>query len=291
MALILVSLTACSDNNDPATSFPNINLKKTPLFHYTTVGTLIEAPVNYPEVWNRDALQQLGIRRIVMYSKGGKNPEDTLMQFRFDYSDNWKKLAYSDYKNDKQLRLITKGHIDYKPNESQGTIVFSQFFGVKKEMETRIQQVDGGFLLLRSKSQQRYDSTWVIGSFSQPEAIVSKIGNSIFSVELFMPEGSGSNDIRRALNRVPMLKNGFQAAQCSVVFMEKNKPKNAFLLNETNSQVAKIKEWTYQDDQIATYKEWLGSSVIRDISWHYGESQLPDYVVIDRNTYFYRYEK
>lgn len=291
MALILVLLTACSDNNNPSTSFPKINLKKTPLFHYTTVGTLIEAPVNYPEVWNRDALQQLGIRRIVMFSKGGKNPEDTLTQFRFDYSDNWKKLAYSDYKNDKQLRLITKGHIDYKPNESLGTIAFSQFFGVKKEMTTHIQQVDGGFLLLRSKSQQRYDSTWVIGSFSQPEAIVSKIGNSIFSVELFLPEGSGSNDIKRALNRVPMLKNGFQAAQCSVVFMKQNKPQNAFLLNETNSQVAKIKEWTYQDDQIATYKEWLGSSVVRDISWHYSESQLPDYVVIDRNTYFYSYEK
>jgi hypothetical protein len=72
--------------------------------------------------------------------------------------------------------------------------------------------------------------------------------------------------------------------------MLNNKPQNAFLLNETNSQVAKIKEWTYHDDQISTYKEWLGNTVIRDMSWHYSESQLPEYVVIDRNTYFYRYE-
>ncbi len=286
-----MSLSACSGDNEKSTTFPEIDLQKTPLFHHTTVGTLIEAPVNYPEVWNREALEELGIRHIVMYSKGGKNPEDTLMQFRFDYSNNWKKLTYSDCKNDKQLRLITKGTVNYKPNNSKGNIQFTQFFGVKKTMETRIQKVDSGFLLLRSKSQQRYDSTWVIGSFSQPKAIVSKIGNSIFSVELFMPEGSSSKDIQRALNNVPMLKNGFQAAQCSVTFMLHDKPQETFLLNETNSQVAKIKEWTYKGEQISAYKEWLGNSVIRDMNWHYSDSQLPDYVVIDRNTYFYRYEK
>ncbi|MES2554920.1 MAG: hypothetical protein V4604_02155 [Bacteroidota bacterium] len=291
IALVLVSLSACSGDNEKSTTFPEIDLQKTPLFHHTTVGTLIEAPVNYPEVWNREALEELGIRHIVMYSKGGKNPEDTLMQFRFDYSNNWKKLTYSDCKNDKQLRLITKGTVNYKPNNSKGNIQFTQFFGVKKTMETRIQKVDSGFLLLRSKSQQRYDSTWVIGSFSQPKAIVSKIGNSIFSVELFMPEGSSSKDIQRALNNVPMLKNGFQAAQCSVTFMLHDKPQETFLLNETNSQVAKIKEWTYKGEQISAYKEWLGNSVIRDMNWHYSDSQLPDYVVIDRNTYFYRYEK
>src|SRR3990167_2479462 len=279
IALVLVSFSACTDGNGKSTTFPEINLQKTPLFHYTTVGTLTEAPVN------------LGIRHIVMYSKGGKNPEDTLMQFRFDYSDNWNKLTYSDSKNDKQLRLITKGTVSFKSAKWNGEIVFSQFFGVKKAMKTYIKQTDSGFLLLRSKSHQQYDSTWVIGSFSHPEVIVSKIGNSIFSVELFMPEGSSNKDIKRALDNVPMLKNGFQAAQCSVVFMQDNKPQNAFLLSETNSQVAKIKEWTYKDNQISTYKEWLGNSVIRDMSWHYDDSQLPDYVVIDRNTYFYSYEK
>ncbi|MDH4472225.1 MAG: hypothetical protein QE487_06435 [Fluviicola sp.] len=291
IGLFLVSLTACTDHNDISTDFPAINLKKTPLYHYTIVGSLIEAPVNYPEAWNREALKQLGIRHIVIHSKGGKNPEDTLMQFRFDYSNDWKKLAYSDCKNDKQLKLITEGTITYRSEQSSGEIVFSQFFGVKKAMKTRIQQTDDGFLLLRSKSQQRYDTTWVIGSFSHPKVIVSKIGNSIFSVELFMPEGSSSKQITQALESIPMLKNGFQAAQCSVVFMQHNKPQSAFLLNETNSQVAKIKEWTYKGDQILTYKEWLGNSVVRDMSWHYTDSQLPDYAVIDRNTYFYRYEK
>lgn len=291
IALILVLLAACTDQPGSSATFREIDLQKTPLFHYTTIGTLIEAPVSYPETWNRDALQQLGVKHIVMYSKGGKNPEDTLMQFRFDYSDNWKKLAYSDCKNDKQLRLVTEGKVNYKINDPEGTIEFSQFFGVKKNMKTRIQQVDDGFLVLRSKSQFRYDSTWVIGSFTQPKAIISKIGNSIFSVELFMPEGSSSKDIQRALDRIPLLKNGFQAAQCSVVFMENDKPHSAFLLNESKSQVAKIREWTYKDDRILTYKEWLGSSIIRDMSWHYSDSQLPDYVVIDRNTYFYSYEK
>ena len=290
IVLILVSVTACTGDDDDIKTFPTINLQQTPLYHYTTVGTLIEAPVNYPDTWNRDALRKLGIRHIVMYSKGGKNPEDTLMQFRFDYSDNWKKLSYSDCKNDKQLRLITEGTINYKPNEPKGDIVFTRFFGVKKTMETRIQKIDDGFLLLRSKSQQRYDSTWVIGSFSKPKAIISKIGNSIFSVEIFMPEGSSNKEIASKLESIPLLKNGFQAAQCSVVFMQNGKPQSAFLLNETNSQVAKIKEWTYHGNQISTYKEWLGNTVIRDMSWHYTETQLPEYVVIDRNTYFCRYE-
>lgn len=285
-------LAACSENTPETTHFKTINLSETPLFHLSQIGTFSEPPTQFPEVWNREALHKMGIQRVTLVAKGGKNPDDTLEIIRFNYSNNWKKLRYSDKKNDDQMPYSSRGEIHYSADSgSEGEIQFDELFGMKKSSKTNIQQTENGYMLLNAKRFNRFDTTWVIGSFLQPKAIISKIGKSIFSVEVFLPDGSSNKDIERAFQQIPQLAGGYSSAQCSVVFTSEGKPMSAFQLNESFIQVAQTREWTYKKLQLTAYTEWFGSSTVREIAFHYEKNvQLPASVTIDRNTYFCHYE-
>lgn len=288
----LLLLAACSENTPETTHFKTINLSETPLFHLSQVGAISEPPTQFPEIWNRNALRKMGIRGVTLIAKGGKNPDDTLEMIRFSYSNDWKKLRFIDKKNDANAPFSSRGEINYhSANSASGEIQFEELFGIKKQSNTSIQAVKNGYLLLNAKRFNRYDSTWVIGSFLQPEAIVSKIGKSIYSVDVFLPDGSSNKDIERAFQRIPQLAGGFSSAQCSVIFTSGGKPVSAFQLNESFSQVSQTREWTYDKELLTGYTEWFGNTTVREIKLSYeNSSQLPASVTIDRNTYFCHYE-
>lgn len=291
ISVFVLLFFSCSPESSGARKFKRIDLETSPIFHYANIATLNEAPVSFIETWNRPALKKMGVHRITLFSKGGKNPDDTLERITFDYSDNWRTLSYEGFKFDEAPEAWTVGVLSIPDHNQTGQILFSRHFGIDKQLKTIVQPLDDGFLFLRSKSGNRYDSTWVMGTFDHPKAVVSKIGKSVFSVELYLPEGSSTNDIIRRFRQLPVTDGNLGTAQCSVIFTKSGKPQRAFLLNDQFSQVAKIKEWTYtSDNNIATYQEWMGTTLTRDMSWHYGKSQLPEYTVIDRNTYFYHYE-
>jgi len=287
----LILLVSCTETPNREKSFKKIDLKKTPLFYYAYMGSLFESPVSFIETWNREALKAIGIKHIHYYSKGGDNPDDTLSETEYTYSNNWKTLTYNSVTFESTVQLKSNGTLILSDNPAIEHIHFTQLYGIKKQLKTTIKPVESGFLLLHAKRNDVYDSTWVIGSFAQPEAIVHKIGNSIFSVELFLPEGSSKSEIIQHFDKLPMTDSLLAAIQCTVTFMSDDKPQRSFLLDERFSQIAKIKEWTYtKDNGISTYREWTGTSLTHDIQWHYGNSQLPTYATIDRNTYFYSYE-
>lgn len=288
----LLFLTACSESTPETTHFKTINLSETPLFHLSQIGAFSEPPTQFPEVWNRVALHKMGIHDITLVAKGGKNPDDTLEIIRFNYSGNWKTLRYSEKKNDGQMPYSSRGEISYTSDDSaESEILFDELFGMKKTSKTNVIQTENGYLLLNAKRFNRFDTTWVIGSFLQPKAVISKIGKSIFSVDVFLPDGSSNKDIERAFRQIPQLAGGFPSAQCSVIFTSGGKPVSAFQLNESFSQVAQTREWTYKKQLLTGYTEWFGSSTVREITFHYeSDSQLPASVTIDRNTYFCHYE-
>lgn len=280
---------ACNATTGTDKTFHRINLSETPLYLYPTISSLCEAPVSYPETWNREALMKLDIHRIVMYSKGGKNPDDTLEKITFSYDSNWNRLSYTGYKYNESSSAWTSGKIT--GSYSDGKIQFIRHYGISKNMEIKMQAVPNGYMLLHSKTNLNNDTTWVMGTFEKPKAIISKIGNSLFSVDLFLPEGSSTSDIIALFKSFPETGGEPGSARCTITFTESGRPQRTFLLNEVFSQVAKVREWTYTaDNNIATYNEWTGNVLTNQMTWHYGKTQLPDYTIINRNTYFYHYE-
>lgn len=290
---LLIVLTGCSGDSKKTTKqFRDIDLKTTPLFHYSQAGTFLDPPTTFPEVWNRVALKKAGIHQITLVAKGGKNPDDTLEMIRFKYAADWKKLSFMGTKNDANTPFRSRGEIHYASDVTpEADIQFEELFGMQKLSKTTIQKTTNGYLLLIAKRFNRFDTTWVVGSFLQPKAVISKIGNSIFSVEVYLPDGSSNKDIARAFEGIPQLTNGYSSAQCSVVFTSNGRPVSAFQLNDSFSQVAQLREWTYKNQQLTSYTEWFGNTTVRAVVLHYEQSaQLPTSITVDRNTYFCHYE-
>ncbi len=287
----LILLVSCTETPNKEHLFKTIDLTKTPLFHYAYLSSIYESPVSFVETWNREALKKAGIKRILLFSKGGENPDDTLNEITYRYSNNWKTLNYTSITHESTVKLKSTGTLTISNKSSEETILFTQLFGIKKQLKTTVKPIKAGFLLLHAKRNTSYDSTWVIGSFSQPEAIVHKIGNSIFSVELFLPDGSSKSEIIQHYERLPMVDSQLGVTQFIVTFTANRRPQRSFLLDERFSQIIKVREWTYNKNHaIATYREWTGNTITQDMQWYYGESQLPDYATFNRNTYFYSYE-
>lgn len=286
---ICLFLYACENEPTEPILFDNYDPSKATLLYESFVMNIDEAPVHFIDTWNKSVIQQTGIKSITLYTKGGKNPEDTLEKKIFRFSEDAKTMNYADYRYDETPNNWSKGTI--KTSNSQGSIEFDNYYGIKRKTKTKIIETKEAILFLRTKSNNSFDSTWVVGSLEQPKKIISKIGKSLYSVELFMPSGSSNSQIENAFKSLGYSDQALLLAEKTVVFVEKGKPVNAFSLNETYSQVAQIRSWTYnKEQQLTLYEEQMGNTVTKSISFTYRKDQLPATMTIDRKLYFYSYE-
>lgn len=291
VSLIICCFTSCETGTTINKTYPGFAPAKMSIFNNSFIANSDEAPIFFLDIWNRNAIRILGIRRITVYCKGGKNPEDTLEKRIFDFKDQAQQLNYSDYRFDETADVWSAGSI-YFDEHNGGEIKFSQHFGIKKNNVTRITPQGSSYLLLREKSGNRYDTTWVEGSFDHPKAVISKIGKSLFSMEVFVPEGSSTSEIATAFRRYAFPKEELALSEKTVVFTSNGKPLTAFALDENFSQVSQLKTWSYlKNGNLEHYEEYVGITPVRTITWTYRRTDnLPESMTIDRKQYFYAYE-
>lgn len=291
---ILVLAFAFTHCSSPATTdrtFSNYDPAKRSLLNYTFIGAVDNAPVHALETFDRAVINDLDIKSITIFSKGGKNPEDTLEKRQYSYSDQAKQLHYTDYRFDETPNIWSDGKLDFNWKEGNGNIVFTKNFGVQRSHKTKIERIKNGYLFLREKLANRIDSTWIYGDLKLPDKVITKIGNSLYSVEIFLPEGSSTSQIESVFNNLGFTQQSLMLAEKTVVFTKNNRPTSAFLLNEFFSQIAQTKKWVYDKQQnLIQYDEYVGNTTTRSISWSYREDLLPDMMTIDRKQYFYSYE-
>ncbi len=292
--MLLVGLLAysCTPAKTGSNEFSDYQPSEERILNAPFIGQLEDAPVHFADLWNRKTIDKLGITRITIYSFGGKSPEDTLEKKVFSFSDHGHKLDYLDYKFDETPAVWSKGTANWTSDENILNLSFSKHFGIDRKLTTKVQRTEDGFMILRKKSLDRYDTTWIKGTLENPNLVLTKIGKSVFSVDVYLPEGASTTDIEYAFAKLHLSPNDLLLTQKNVVFMKKGRPISAFLLNESFSQVSQTKSWKYDENEnLIGYEETIGNSTVRSISWKYRKDLLPESVTIDRNTYFYHYEK
>ena len=288
---VLFLIYSCGTPETGDRIFPEVAIDETPFIRNAFVSTIDEAPVAFVTSWNHLALKKAGITSITMFSKGGKNPDDTLDKLVLTYSKNWTALLYQGFKFDETPTVWTSGKFSAAAKGHPGEIIFKRHYGIDKLLTTSIEVIDNGYRLLRRKTDSRFDTTWIFGTLTEPEAVASRIGKTLFSIDLYIKNGSSTQEIMAAFKKLPFDPADITSAQCTVIFTESGRPKEAFLLSDNFSQIAKTKAWTYNaNHSIKTYQEWMGTSLVKDMVWEYGRSQLPEKLTIDRKTYFYRYD-
>lgn len=250
-----------------------------------------EAPTRFIDLWNRKTIQSLHIQQIDVFTFGGKKPTDTLEKQVFSFKNKGEKLDYTDYKFDESPSIWSQGSLNWSKNGKLLDIKFNRHFGINKQTHTTFEKTDDGYLVLKKKTMNRYDTTIIVGTLDQPQSVVSKIGKNIYSIDLFLPVGSSTEDIKNAYNKLNYSYDETLFAQRSIVFTENGRPVNAFLLNDEFRQVSQSKVWEYdKHGSLEFYEEYIGNSVVRSMKWTFNEDLLPESVTIGRKQYFYAYQ-
>ncbi len=282
-------LFSCKENTQNNKEFHHYQPIKQPLFHFYAIGDIEDAPVNFMDVWNRETIAHLGIQSIDLVVKGGQNPEDTIEKRIFQFSSHAKNLKCLDYKYDESPDIWSVGELNWKNDNL--TIHFTRHFGLARNLQTSIRKTPAGFLVLRQKKSGLADSTFVYGTIEHPSAIVTKIGKSIFSVQIFMPQSSSTSELAAAFTKYGLDMNDLLNVDKSVIFLDKGLPVSAFQLDENCSQISQIKTWEYSDKlQLINYKEYIANSVIREMEFVYRNDGLPSSMNINGKTYLYSYQ-
>lgn len=284
-------LTSCTSNKEPAKSYSNYNPKKAPLLNPYFVDLTEEAPTRFADLWNRKVINDLEINEVMLYTFGGKNPSDTLEKRIFTFSERGRNLDYKDYKFDESPAIWSQGELIWSNSYHHLNISFNKHFGINRLSTASISKTKDGFLVLKRKALDRFDTTFVKGTLEQPKSVVSKIGKNIFSIDVFLPEGSSTDDIKAAFDTLAYTSEDLIFAQKNVIFIENNKPTGAFLLNEAFSQVTQTRLWEYDTNgNLTLYEEYIGNATIRSITWTYRDDLLPKTITIGRKQYFYAYK-
>ncbi len=291
LLLCCLFLYSCTQKTATSRTWPKLDAVEYPVLYPAFVAGMDEAPLDFPAPWNVETLKKMGVRSIVLYNKGGRNPEDTLEEITLTFTNNWSFLHYKGYKFDETRTPRTTGRIQLPGKQTDGEIYFRKHLGIVKEHKTIVRPTENGFLCLQKRANARFDTTWIQGTLQQPEFVASKIGNTLYSIDLYIKYGSSTSQIGEAFSQLPFSPESISRAQCSVIFTRNGRPIDAFLLYENFVQIIRTKAWTYNSDHtLASYQEWLGNSVIKTMSWQYGESTLPTHLIVNRKTYFYHYQ-
>lgn len=284
-------LISCAPKPETAKSFGNYNPKKVSILNPYFIDLTEEAPTRFADLWNRQIINDLEINEISVYTFGGKNPSDTLEKRLFTFSDSGRNLEYKDYKYDESPAIWSQGELVWSDSYHHLKINFDKHFGIKRLSTASINKTNDGFLVLKRKAHDRFDTTFVRGILDQPKSVVSKIGKNIFSIDVFLPIGSSTEDIKSAFDALSYTDEDLIFAQKNVVFIENDKPIGAFLLNDTFSQVTQTKLWEYDDNgNLTLYEEYIGNATVRSITWTYRDDLLPNTITIGRKQYFYAYK-
>jgi len=284
-------LIRCQSDVDSAKTYASYDPTTSPIFQYAFIGSIENAPVHSLECFDREVIAELKIQSITIHSKGGKNPEDTLEKRQFVYSKNAANLHYFDYRFDETPNIWSDGIVYFDWKQGNGKIAFTKNFGVKRDYKSNILKTKDAYLFLREKRADRIDSTWIYGALQHPEKVISKIGNSLYSVEIYLPEGSSTTDIQHVFQNLGFSDQSLLLAEKTIVFTRNNRPVSAFILNEVYSQISQSKSWEYdKTGNLVKYEEYVGNTATRSISWTYRPDLLPDVMTIDRKQYFYSYE-
>lgn len=284
-------LVGCSSPEATQKTFDGYQPKTENIINPFLAEFLEEAPTRMPDCWNRETLKNLNIRQITLFAFGGNNPTDTLEKKTYSFSKNALQLDYSDYKFDETPAIWSKGSLRWKPEMKQLDIHFDKHFGISRKLEASASLSGDCYTVLRKKNANRYDTTFVYGSFEHPELVITKIGKNVYSIDLYIHMDASTAEIKAAFSNIQLPEDQLLFTQRNVIFTENNRPVSAFMLNENDAQVSQIKRWEYDDNgNLLIYEEYIGSSVVRSMEWTYRSDLLPNSVTIDRKQYFYAYE-
>jgi hypothetical protein len=253
---------------------------------------LLSSPNAFGPVWEPAVLNQMEINEFSVYIKGGNNPDHILEKFVYTLNDKGSVREFNYYLYSNSLDLLSNSNFSYTSDNQLSKIDISKYFGARNLPPSFVKYDTSRVLVVTSKSNGKNDSLIFYPTVEKPAVIVDKIGSFTNMIEIIVPEGSSTRDIKAHISQIDTNLAVFEYAEKVVTFTKDGYPQESYHLGDNWNQLEKCKSWTYNSlDQPVEFRQWLHGTLIKDISITYGEDHLPKQLLFNRKKYFFSYKK
>ncbi len=287
-----ILLSACSERKNEISSEPKFDPSKEQLFKLGLSTNTVSVPMQFMPVWVFKTLTKIGLKKITIHYKGGKNPQDTLQknEFNFDWDKKISKFVETGnspngkYISEGVYHLIDENHIeiDYKTINTDKK---------EKKYKTKILNKNKSRIVLRMRGDKLIDSTIFNYVSDKVQTNVLKIGDFVNSVQIFVPENTNKTTIVAIYKSLNLSISNTSTATISVIYTKNKLPTSSYSLNNEFVQIAKEKEWKYDSNYCLTsYAEFYNNTPVKTIKFTYNKNFLPKTMTVNDVISYFDYE-
>jgi hypothetical protein len=289
---IVFLLFSCSDDSNKSFESINYNPSKDQLFKIGMSTNSIHTPLQFLPVWNYATVEKLKIKKITVFSFGGKSPTDTLQKniFSFDwktYKTNFTEKGITptgEYKSIGKYKVLNNNHteIDLRIIDEDKK---------EKNFKTIIKQKGPIRMILKQKVNAKIDTTFIHTIDKNHKVSIFKIGDNVQGIQFIVPQNTKTSELKRIVSKLNLRKELITSSTLSVIYTKNGLPIEAYNLNDEFVQFSKEKEWFYTKNKcVEKYIEYYNNSVVKTVTFKYSKNFLPKKMIVNNIHYHFEYQ-
>lgn len=289
---IVFLLFACSDDSNSSFESIKYNPAKDQLFKIGMSTNSIHTPLQFLPVWNYATIEKLKIKKITVFSFGGKSPTDTLQKniFSFDwktYKANFTEKGITptgEYQSIGKYKVLNNNH-----TEIDLRIVDED----KKEkfFKTIIKQKGQNRMILKYKINDKIDTTFIHTIDKNHKVSIFKIGDIVQGIQFILPQNTKTSELKSICSKLNLGQEIITSSTLSVIYTKNGLPIESYNLNDDFVQFSKEKEWFYSKNKcVEKYIEYYNNSVVKTVTFKYTKNFFPKKMIVNNIHYHFEYQ-
>lgn len=258
------------------------------LFNPIYLTTLFEAPNNFGPIWNKDLVQNLKIKKISLYVKGGRYKNNMSEKLNYMFNEKGNVVNFNHYLYNISTEPFSNSGFSFASDGSLEKIDIFKYMEFGNVPPVFILKDSLKTTIITSKNNNNFDSLVFYPTIENPKLIVEIVNHKVNSIEIFVDKGSNLEQIQALSKTLDSTLKIFAFSEKSVTFLESNLPVESYHLDANWKRQEKSKSWEYNENkQPVKYSERLHGTLIKDILITYDEIGLPEEFVVDRKRFIF----
>lgn len=287
--LFAISLSACAEKK-PVEKVKESTSKSYEgnIFLPIYLGDLFESPNAFGTIFNLEFCEENKFSKVSMYVKGGYLPNKISEKHTFTFHPDGDPKDYAHYIYNVSRSPFSSSTFLYGSTGNLSKIDISKFMDFSNVPPVLIESDSTKTWIVTNKGDGNNDSLLFYPSIKNPQLILQVVNNFVNNLEIFVPKGTSTNELKELISRVDSNLVRFDLTEKTVTYLADGIPTESYQLDKSWIRKAKIKSWKYNDNQQPVqFKEWLHGTLIKDIEISYQDNNLPSEIIVNRKKFIF----
>lgn len=288
--ILLFSLNSCSDKKVDEFVLPaSTHLSSTVFFDPILTEYLLEPPLKYGVLWNRELLSQSKIFRIKLTSFGMLSPTSPSeeIEYLFDRKGKFEKYSYFNFKFSDSVYSEIVG--DYFNGE---LISFKSplFFGKVQNSKVKVRNLKDQIQYISINENAMNDTTFIFLKNKKPLVIAEKLGKYVSKIQFVCENNCSDSQINSWIRILGISKENWINTDKIIIQTENSLPQKAYRINADLKKSEIYAEWTYDNsEKLIAYKKYLKGNCVLDFTFDYSKDKVMRSFRLNRKRYEIQY--